>query len=357
MISDPGNSTVLITGGAGFVGSSLALHWKARHPKSEVIALDNLKRRGSELNLPRLKAAGVRFLHGDVRDPADLRQIPHIDALVECAAEPSVLAGYSGDTSYVVNTNLMGTVNCLNLVARDRADIVFLSTSRVYPIALLNAICDEGSNGFQIARPVVGATAKGISEELSLNGARSIYGATKLASELLITEYAEMFGLRTVINRCGVIAGPWQMGKTDQGFVLLWISRHEWNMPLSYTGYGGRGAQVRDVLHVDDLCDLVTLQLEDMERVNGNTYNVGGGAANSASLREFSMLAAEVTGRSLSINADPSERAGDLKLYVTDNTRITMDTGWFPTRSLRTVFADAHRWLKGNEEQLHEILT
>ncbi|HOY29582.1 MAG TPA: NAD-dependent epimerase/dehydratase family protein [Flavobacteriales bacterium] len=357
MLTDPGNSTVLITGGAGFVGSSLALHWKARHPKSEVIALDNLKRRGSELNLPRLKAAGVRFIHGDVREPSDLSQIPHIDALVECAAEPSVLAGYGGDTSYVVNTNLMGTVNCLNLVARDRADIVFLSTSRVYPIASLNNICDEGPDGFRIAHPMIGATANGISEDLPLNGVRSLYGTTKLASELLIAEYAEMYGLRTAINRCGVIAGPWQMGKTDQGFVMLWISRHQWNMPLSYTGYGGRGSQVRDVLHVDDLCDLVALQLVDMDRVNQKTYNVGGGLANSSSLRGFSELAASVSGRSLAIQADPSERAGDLKLYVTDNTRITEDTGWMPTRDLPTVFTDAHRWLLANEARLHEILT
>lgn len=356
MITDPSRSTLLITGGAGFVGSSLALHWKARHPKSEVIAFDNLKRRGSELNLGRLKDAGVRFVHGDVRSAEDLLSLPRIDAMIECSAEPSVMAGYGAGARYVVDTNLLGTANCLELVARDKADLVFLSTSRVYPIASLNEATSFRHGRFEVEKTMTGLSTSGLSEDFPLTGARSLYGATKLASELLIVEYAQMHGLRTVIDRCGVIAGPWQMGKTDQGFVLLWLARHHWNLPLSYTGFGGVGAQVRDVLHVADLCDLVTLQLENMDAQNGATYNAGGGAKNSAAMHEFTGIAQRITGRKIEVGSDQQDRLGDIKWYVTDNSRITAATGWVPTRDLETIFGDSYAWLKQHDAQLRVIM-
>ena len=350
--------TLLVTGGSGFVGASVALHWKERHPEHRVLALDNLKRRGSELNLARLKKAGVEFVHGDVRNPEDLMALPRIDAMVECSAEPSVLAGYGAAARYVVGTNLIGTVNCLELAARDKADVVFLSTSRVYPIDAINALCNETDAGFAIdpAKAVRGASAAGIAEEFPLEGVRSLYGATKLASELLLAEYADMHGLRTVIDRCGVIAGPWQMGRTDQGFVLLWIARHHWRSALGYTGFGGRGSQVRDVLHVADLCELVTWQLEHIDRVDGRTFNAGGGPANSTSLRGFTALAEEVTGSAIEVRALDEDRPGDLKLYVTDNARVTEATGWAPQRDLHAVFTDAYAWLRAHEDLLKPVL-
>src|SRR5687768_3724861 len=106
---------VLVTGGAGFVGASLAIALRDRHPGWKVIAVDNLKRRGSELNLPRLRAAGVTFEHGDVRAPGDLLALPRIDAIVECSAEPSALAGTDGATDYAVSANLVGAWHCLEL--------------------------------------------------------------------------------------------------------------------------------------------------------------------------------------------------------------------------------------------------
>lgn len=358
MIQDPATSTVLVTGGAGFVGSSFALHWKERYPASQVIALDNLKRRGSELNVPRLKRAGVDFRHGDVRQPSDLMGLPHIDALVECSAEPSVMAGYDGSTRYLVDTNLVGTVNCLELVARDKADLVFLSTSRVYPMETLNNACvvQDGRYCPLSGTSVHGLSHEGVSEDFPLHGLRSLYGTTKLASELLIAEYAAIHGFRWVVDRCGVIAGPWQMGKTDQGFILLWLSRHLWGLPLRYTGYGGLGAQVRDALHVHDLCDLVRLQLEGMEKVNGQVLNAGGGSRNADSLRGFTERCARITGNSIEVGSDPVDRPGDLKYYVTDNRRITALTGWRPDRDLDTLLDDSLAWLRQHEQELRVIL-
>jgi len=126
---------ILVTGGAGFVGANLCLALAERHPEVEVVALDSLKRRGSELNLPRLRAAGVAFVHGDVRERDDLEAIEPVQAIVECSAEPSVLAGMGSGADFVVQTNLVGAHNCFELARRDGAQVIFLSTSRVYPVA------------------------------------------------------------------------------------------------------------------------------------------------------------------------------------------------------------------------------
>ena len=131
---------VLVTGGAGFVGSNIALHWKRAFAESEVIALDNLKRRGSELALARLRAGGVTFVHGDVRAAEDLDAVGPVDLMIECSAEPSVHAGYGQSPAYLVNTNLIGLLNCLEHLRRTGGDLLFLSSSRVYPIAALRAL-------------------------------------------------------------------------------------------------------------------------------------------------------------------------------------------------------------------------
>ena len=128
---------IMVTGGAGFVGSHLALSFKREMPHSTVIALDNLKRRGSELALRRLATGGVEFRHGDIRNREDLRDTGRLDLLIECSAEPSVQAGLAGGDRYLINTNLIGTINCLDHARRHGAAVVFLSTSRVYPIAAL----------------------------------------------------------------------------------------------------------------------------------------------------------------------------------------------------------------------------
>lgn len=217
-------SHVLITGGAGFVGSSLALAIRERHPDVTVTALDNLRRRGSELNLPRLAAAGIRFSHGDVRCREDLDAItPAPDLVIECSAEPSAQAGYSESPEYLIQTNTGGCFQCLELARRVKADFLFLSTSRVYPYGLLNSLRfheDETRFRLEDRQPVTGASGRGVSETFPLDGPRSLYGMSKLAAELMVQEYGDAYGLRWIINRCGLITGPWQMGKTDQGVIV-----------------------------------------------------------------------------------------------------------------------------------------
>jgi CDP-paratose 2-epimerase len=350
---------ILITGGAGFVGSNLAINLAERHPDWEVVALDNLHRPGSELNPPRLERAGVRFVRGDVREPGDLNGLGSVTALVECSAEPSVMSGVEGDTSFPFHTNLTGAYNCLELARRDDAFVLFLSTSRVYPLAGLNGLAyEEAESRFELLddQGVSGASAAGISEDFPLAGARTLYGMTKLAAEMLIEEYREMFGLRAVVDRCGVIAGPWQMGKVDQGVFAHWLLSHHFGLPLTYVGYGGAGKQVRDLLHVADLVELVDEQLDHPDRWDGEVLNVGGGREISLSLLETTGICRELTGNEVPISSTPEERAGDVPIYISDCARLFERTSWRPSRTARDTLADLAAWIGEHADRLRDSL-
>jgi CDP-paratose 2-epimerase len=352
-------SRVVITGGAGFVGSNLAVSLATRHPEWEVVAFDNLYRRGSELNLPRLEAAGVEFVKGDVREPDDLSALPACTALIECSAEPSVMSGVDGDTSYLLHTNLTGAYNCLELARRDGAFFVFLSTSRVYPVApQVDLKLEETETRFELApeQEIPGVSPAGISERFPLEGARTLYGATKLAAELLIEEYREGLGVPAVIDRCGVIAGPWQMGKVDQGVFTHWMLAHHFRNPLSYIGFGGHGKQVRDLLHVEDLVDLVERQLLDPGAWDGRTVNVGGGRECSLSLRETTEICRRLTGNEVPIAPVQETRQGDVPIYLSDCTRLFGLDEWRPRRSAEQVLADIHEWIAADEERIAQAL-
>jgi CDP-paratose 2-epimerase len=350
---------ILITGGAGFVGSNLAVELATRHPDWHVVVLDNLYRRGSELNLSRLQEAGVEFVRGDVREPEELLALPPFDAIIECSAEPSVMSGIDGDTGYLVHTNLTGAYNCLELARRDSAFFVFLSTSRVYPVEpQVELRLEEAETRFELAaeQPFLGVGPKGISEGFPLDGARTLYGATKLAAELLIEEYRAALGVPAVIDRCGVIAGPWQMGKVDQGVFTHWMLAHHFRNPLSYIGFGGEGKQVRDLLHALDLVDLVERQLLDPEAWDGRTVNVGGGRECSLSLRETTAICQKLTGNEVPITPVAETRQGDVPVYLSDCTRLFELDEWRPRRSAEEVLADINDWIATDEDRIAEAL-
>lgn len=350
---------IVITGGAGFVGSTLCLQLKAKYPHYKIIAFDNLKRRGSELNLLDFKLNDIDFIHGDIRNDEDLQAIGSFDVLIEASAEPSVTAGLDTSPNYVINNNLFGSINCFNACIKNKAKLIFLSTSRVYPIDIIEQslfIEEESRFSFSENQKYQGISPKGISEKLSLEGARSFYGTTKLASELFIQEYATFYGLKSAITRFGVISGPRQMGKTDQGVVTLWMAKHYWKQSLKYIGYGGKGKQVRDILHVDDVVDLVDLQIHQIEKFNGKIYNVGGGLENSASLQEMTKICEKITGNSIEIDEVGETRPADLRIYITDNSKIEEEIGWKPQKSVETIFQDIYDWINKNEKQLKSIL-
>lgn len=350
---------LLLTGGAGFVGSNLALRFKEKYPHYTITCLDNLKRRGSELNLPRLREQGIQFVHGDIRNKEDLAQVEGFDCMIDCSAEPSVLAGITSPVEQVVNNNLVGTVNCLELAKQHKASFIFLSTSRVYPIAPLeSASFVELPTRFEWAdkQALAGISSKGVTEDFTLRGSRSFYGTTKLASELLIEEYQALAGLKAVVNRCGVLTGAWQMGKVDQGVVVLWATRHFWKGKLGYFGYGGEGKQVRDILHIGDLFRLIDQQVHEIDRFNGGLFNVGGGKDISTSLQELTAVCEKISGNKIHFDKVVENRTADLRIYVTDNQKITDFCGWKPEMSVEAIMQEIFTWIADNEKDLKPIL-
>jgi CDP-paratose 2-epimerase len=353
-------ATVLVTGGAGFVGGALATELKRAAPGATVIALDNLKRAGSELRRTALKAADIEFVHGDIRNPDDLALGNRpVDSVIECSAEPSVLAGFDGSPRYVLDTNLGGTINCLELARQRKAKVVFLSTSRVYPTATCNQLAfTEENTRYQLSakQTIAGASEKGIAERFPLAGSRTFYGATKLASEMMLEEYSAAYGLEYATVRFGVISGPGQMGKVEQGVFALWMARHLWADSLAYKGWGGTGKQVRDVVHIDDARNLVFALLSNWDTVRGHTLNAGGGRDISASLLEATAACEEITGRKLKFSSVAETHPSDIRIYLTDNAAITGLLGWRPTRGVRQLFADLKQWMVSDEKRLRPIL-
>ena len=350
---------ILITGGAGFVGSNLAVFLKRRCKEARVICFDNLIRKGSEINVRRLKNHQIIFIKGDIRNISALMKLRDIQVLIECSAEPSVLAAYQ-DPRYTVQTNLVGTLNCLELARRDKSDFIFLSTSRVYPIESLDAVpYEESATRFDWLKNYKreGVSYKGISERFPLSGIRSLYGTSKLSSELVCSEYFDMFGIRGVINRFGVISGPWQMGKVDQGLVGYWVARHKYRKGLQYIGYGGEGKQVRDVIHVDDACEIIFYQIKHLKKLAGQTFNVGGGRSRAVSLLELTQLVERITKIHLSIGSVAKTRKSDVRIYITDNSYLERVTGWTPRKSVEEIVYDIHVWIDKYYELLKPILS
>jgi len=351
---------ILITGGCGFVGSNLAILFKEYFQQSEIYCLDNLSRRGSELNLRKILSYGIQFVHGDVRIKTDFDRIPKVDLVIDAAAEPSVLAGtVPGELENLIDTNLNGTINTLYFARKHQAKFVFLSTSRVYPYDRLLEVGLETSEkrfDFSNQQTIQGVSQAGISEDFPLEGVRSLYGATKLSSEYISKEFGHNFDIPTIINRCGVISGPFQMGKIDQGVVVLWMARHFWKKNLSYIGFGGLGQQSRDVIHIKDLFECILWEINHTEKVHNQIFNVGGGLANSVSLAELTAICEEITGNQIHISSDSINRPGDIPVFITDNTKINAISGWVPKIGVKQLLEEVHQWIEADQTFLQPIL-
>ncbi|MBU9889157.1 MAG: NAD-dependent epimerase/dehydratase family protein [Candidatus Omnitrophica bacterium] len=354
---------ILITGGCGFIGSQLAVDFASQGHR--VTVFDNLSRCGSEILLKkRIVPKGIRFVRGDVRDPEGLGRLRGpFSLLIECSAEPSVLAGAQGrGARRLLDINLQGALHCFEWARERKVPVIFLSTSRVYPYDRLNASrYRETPTRFEWSGGCDGVSARGVSVNMPLRGVRSLYGASKLCGELILREYAVQYGLPAIINRCGVIAGPWQLGKIDQGVFTHWLTRHYFKRPLSYIGFGGTGKQVRDLLHVRDLSVLIAKQARCLFNgrpvFRGEIFNVGGGKTSSLSLRETTSICAELTGNTLRMGRVKANRPADVIWYITDNGRTERLFGWEPRGSARNILEDTFVWLRDNEPVLKGLFS
>lgn len=350
-------NSVLITGGAGFLGSSLALAIKSTNPKCRVICLDNLIRKGSELQLPRLEQAGIEFVNADVRFKKDWHDI-NAECLIECSAEPSVQAGMHGSPRYLLDTNLVGAINCLEWARERHAKFLFISTSRVYPVNLLNEIpLEESETRFNWCMPRTPEhyrTTQGLTLQTPLNtGYRSLYGSSKLAAEMLVEEYLNNYDLKAGSIRFGVIAGPWQMGKVDQGFMTYWLAAHLYKRPLKYFGFGGNGKQVRGVIHIDDAIESIFLVLENLAECQ--LYQIAGGYSHSTSLYELTKRAQQITGNKVDIDKIETSHKNDVPVLLLDGQSSFEELKWSPCRSVDNVVEDTYRWLIDNQAQLKSV--
>lgn len=325
---------ILITGICGFVGNALAGELPVHLEGLEILGLDNLSRPGSELNRARLQSQKVRVIHGDIRNASDLEGLPPVDWVIDAAANPSVLAGLTRETSsrQLVEHNLCGTIQLLEFCKRHQSGMVLLSTSRVYSLARLSALpMRTGENQFEprfAECAELGLSEQGVSEAFSTQPPLSLYGCAKLSSELLILEYALAFGFPVHINRCGVLAGAGQFGKADQGIFSYWIHSYRARRPLIYIGFSGTGHQVRDCLHPRDLACLVAMQLRAPEK-GGRALNAGGGLANSISLAALSQWCARRFGPH-SIGRETQTRPYDVPWLVLDSAAAEKQWNWRP---------------------------
>ena len=339
---------VLLTGACGFVGSTLAQALIERVQGIEIVGMDNLSRAGSERNRSALQALHVDLRHGDVRVPSDFEQLPPVEWVIDAAANPSVLAGVDGTTSsrQLIEHNLYGTVNLLEFCKAHKAGFILLSTSRVYSIADLAAIpVEHVDDAFRLetgAPLPPGVSPRGVSERFSTAPPLSLYGVAKASSELLALEYADAFGFTSWINRCGVLGGAGQFGRRDQGIFAFWINAWLRRRPLSYIGFGGTGAQVRDCLHPRDLAPLLARQMTEPAKGRPRTVNLGGGLARALSLRQLSAWCERRFGPH-EVRSHPETRQFDVPWLVMDASLADTTWQWRPDTPLDAILDEIAR--------------
>jgi len=329
---------ILITGGCGFIGTNLALFLKKKN--FNVFSLDNLARKGSIYNLNILKKNDIKNFKIDICDTRKIYELKKFQLIIDCCAEAAVEVSRN-NIDKVFNTNLIGTFNVLKKAKKDKSKLIFLSSSRVNSIKEINKIIN---NKLDLKKKI--KVKKKINENFSTKSPKSLYGFTKHSSEMLIEEFSYAFNLQYIINRCGVVSGPLQFGKQDQGFVSLWVWSHLIKKKLRYIGYGGYGNQIRDVLHVNDLCQLIFLQIKNFSKINNKTFTVGGSIYSNTSLKDLSNKCNQIVGNKIKISKYVKTSIYDIPYFITDNTFVSKTYDWKPKKNISEIVKDLHDWLK-----------
>ena len=331
---------ILITGGCGFVGSNLAIYFKDNQIGTQINSLDNLSRKGSLLNLNRLKKKKIKNFKKDISNNRAVESLPRYDLIIDCCAEASVETSKK-NIDVVFNTNLLGTYNILKKCKKDKSNLIFLSSSRVYSIQKLRML--KKNNIL-------------INEKFDTSGPKSIYGFCKYSSEHLIKEFSFMYKIKYIINRFGVISGPWQFGKQDQGFVSRWVWKHMNKKKFYYIGFGGKGSQIRDVIHISDVCKLIGLQIKKINNIHNFTINVGGGRKNAISLKNLTKICQKITFNKIKIFSKKNTSEYDIPYYVTDNSKVQEIYKWKPEKKILHIVQDVYKWMILNKKILRKYI-
>ncbi len=329
---------VLITGGAGFIGSRLT--WRLLARGCEVVVLDNLSRQGSAENLEWLKTrsdGSLRFIRGDVRSREDVETAcAGVEAIVHLAGQVAVTTSLEdpiGDLEH----NVLGTVNVLEAarrVSRPRL-VIYASSNKVYG-ALADVRVEARETRYELLD-----LPWGIPETMPVNPT-SPYGCSKCAGELYALDWWRVFGVPTVVFRQSCIFGPNQWGSEDQGWTAWFAGRALRKEPVTIFG---DGRQVRDLLYVEDLIDAYELALADPRLVVGKAYNLAGGPQRAVSVwYEFSAILESMLGHEVEARFGPW-RAGDQRVAVLDIRGIESALGWTPRTSVEDGVRNMLEWL------------
>jgi CDP-paratose 2-epimerase len=332
---------VLITGGAGFIGTNLAD--RLLRAGRDVLVLDDLSRRGVQSNLDWLWEQHAEHLAIEV---TDIRDADAVAAAVAGASEIYHLAAQVAVTSSLTDPrndfeiNARGTLNVLEAMRQlpNPPPLLFTSTNKVY--GALEDVALEASA--ERCMPADAALREhGVDERRPLEF-HSPYGCSKGAAEQYVLDYARSFDLHTVVFRMSCIYGPHQQGNEDQGWVAHFMKRARERGTLNVYG---DGLQVRDLLYVDDLVDAFQLAMRNAERLAGHVFNIGGGPANTLSLRE---LLARLQERDavgpLRVQYGRARR-GDQRYYVSNTGAFSAATGWRPRTSVAQGLERLGKWL------------
>jgi CDP-paratose 2-epimerase len=332
---------VIITGGAGFIGTNLAHRLLSQGER--VMVFDNLSRPGVERNLRWLldthgKRVQVEF--ADVRNPYALRRaVRNASHVFHFAAQVAVTTSLA-NPRHDFDVNALGTLNLLEALraADEPPPLIFTSTNKVYGGLEDVALTSEGG----IYRPIDAVLQdKGIDESRSLD-LHSPYGCSKGAADQYIIDYARTFGLPALVFRMSCIYGPHQMGNEDQGWVAHFLISALEGRPI--TLYGD-GMQVRDVLYVEDLVDAFLLARQNIRSLSAQAFNIGGGPERAISLLRLIELITELHGRRPQYEFQ-DWRPGDQKYYVSDTSKFKSATGWSPKISTEAGAQNLYEWLR-----------
>jgi len=332
------NKSILITGGCGFVGTNLAIYLQKKLKNFSIYSVDNLKKKYSKFNLDILKKKKIKNFKIDISSSKFLKLKKKFNFIIDCSADPAV-ENSKENTKSVFNNNLKTTLNILEKTRKDKSNIIFISSSRVYPIM-------ESYKKFR------SKFSSNFDENTNTNGVKSIYGFTKYASELLIKEYSYIFNIKFIINRSGIITGPLQFGKVEQGLVSLWLWRHLNNLKLNYIGFGGKGSQIRDILYIDDFSLLIKKQILGFEKNNNKLFCIGGGKKNSLTLGQLTEKCQEITSNYLKIGFYKKTSKYDIPIFISSNKQIKKNYNWSPKTNIDEILKYNLSWMKKNYKRI-----
>lgn len=350
-VIDASADRVLVTGGAGFVGTNLAA--RLLDEGRDVVVLDNLSRAGVERNLQWLRdtyGSRLQMVTGDVRDADVVREaMSGVRQVFHFAAQVAVTTSLS-DPVADFEINLRGTLNVLEAARRSRLapSLVFTSTNKVYG--------DLGGLEFEVD----GERYRPVDETIAANGVPetepldfcSPYGCSKGGADQYVLDYTRSYDLPAVVLRMSCIYGPHQFGNEDQGWVAHFLIRAM--LDETITLYGD-GRQVRDVLFVGDLVEAMLLCQQHMPQLSGRAFNIGGGTGNTVSLRELLAMIGQLRGSKPSVRYAPW-RVGDQRYYVSDTRAFAAATGWRPQMGIEAGVQRLHEWLRAHHGRAAEPL-